>query len=572
MVGKTKNEKFLRNYGGMEVNDLTKILNFDSEIDDNAATVIQLSNYHDLDDVLEKPIFTQKNQYKVLSFNTESISSKFNNIKLVLELFKTKGIFFDSICINECWLDNFGDDLNLEGYSAFPLTCKTGTKGGLITYVQENYTVKDLKLYSDSKSWEGQFLEVFGNGLRGKLLLSNIYRPPRTSNDFNVFQNNFFSILNELADKYKHMIIAGDTNADSLQFNSNSSIKEYFDNLNNNGLVPVITLPTHFGTRNGSIIDHIYVKSDISLSNLYAGILLHTFSKHLPVFISIPLKNEVTKLPKFINVTKINQNSWENLITDLNEINWSSIFDTNNLFSNPSQNYSKFVNKLIEFKNKHMPTKKVRFKRYKHKNNDWITSGLLISIRQKDNLYKQLHALPKDQPNYDTLKLQYKSYEKNLKSLICSVKKDFYNKQFLRYNLDIKNTWQTIKTVLNKNRSSRKMQTKFSINGNIIEGDLKIANEFNNFFTNIGPNLASEIKPINSDLLVTSFLLHSTELSFSFDLITPNDILEIIKNFKSKSSSGYDNLNSIFIKKNSTIFNCSTIYISKSIFINGHLS
>ena len=87
------------------------------------------------------------------------------------------------------------------------------------------------------------------------------------------------------------------------------------------------------------------------------------------------------------------------------------------------------------------------------------------------------------------------------------------------------------------------MQTKFSINGNIIEGDLKIANEFNNFFTNIGPNLASEIKPINSDLLVTSFLLHSTELSFSFDLITPNDILEIIKNFKSKSSSGYDNLN-----------------------------
>ena len=167
----------------------------------------------------------------------------------------------------------------------------------------------------------------------------------------------------------------------------------------------------------------------------------------------------------------------------------------------------------------------------------------MISIRQKDNLYKQLHALPKDQPNYDTLKLQYKSYEKNLKLLIYSVKKDFYNKQFLRYNLDIKNTWQTIKTVLNKNRSSRKMQTKFSINGNIIEGDLKIANEFNNFFTNIGPNLASEIKPINSDLLVTSFLLHSTELSFSFDLITPNDILEIIKNFKSKSSSGYDNLN-----------------------------
>ena len=93
------------------------------------------------------------------------------------------------------------------------------------------------------------------------------------------------------------------------------------------------------------------------------------------------------------------------------------------------------------------------------------------------------------------------------------------------------------------------MQTKFSVNGNIIEGDLKIANEFNNFFLNIGPTLASEIKPINSNLLVSSFLLSNIEHNFSFELVSPNDILQIIKNLKNKSSSGYDKLNSIFIKK-----------------------
>ena len=93
------------------------------------------------------------------------------------------------------------------------------------------------------------------------------------------------------------------------------------------------------------------------------------------------------------------------------------------------------------------------------------------------------------------------------------------------------------------------MQTKFSKNGNIIEGDLKIANEFNNFFTNVGPTLASEIKPINSNLLLSSFLLGNVEHTFSFNLITPNDILKIIKNLKNKPSSGNDNLNSSFIKK-----------------------
>ena len=75
--------------------------------------------------------------------------------------------------------------------AASPLPSKIGRKGGLITYVLENYNVKDLKMYSDSESWEGQFLEISGNGLKTKLLLSNLYVPPRTSNDFSNFKNDY---------------------------------------------------------------------------------------------------------------------------------------------------------------------------------------------------------------------------------------------------------------------------------------------------------------------------------------------------------------------------------------------
>ena len=48
MAGKQKNEKFLRNFGGLEINDLTKMLNYDSEIDESTATIIKMSNYHDI--------------------------------------------------------------------------------------------------------------------------------------------------------------------------------------------------------------------------------------------------------------------------------------------------------------------------------------------------------------------------------------------------------------------------------------------------------------------------------------------------------------------------------------------
>ena len=92
MAGKTKNEKFLKNFGGVAKNDLTNILNCDAEIDENAATIIKISNYHDLDDILNKQVFIQKNQFKVLSFNTESIFSKLDNMPSFFILFVSTNV------------------------------------------------------------------------------------------------------------------------------------------------------------------------------------------------------------------------------------------------------------------------------------------------------------------------------------------------------------------------------------------------------------------------------------------------------------------------------------------------
>ena len=155
-----------------------------------------------------------------------------------------------------------------------------------------------------------------------------------------------------------------------------------------------------------------------------------------------------------------------------------------------------------------------------------------------------------DNPSYNSIESHYKHYESNLKKLINIVKKDYYNRQFVRYKNDIKNTWSTIKSVIDKNRSQRKnIQTKFKINGSIIEGDLKIADEFNKFFMNIGPSLASKITPPNNRLVLESYLSSDIRSEFSFDTINQDDILKIITNFKNKSSAGVDEFNAIFIKK-----------------------
>ena len=48
---------------------------------------------------------------------------------------------------------------------------------------------------------------------------------------------------------------------------------------------------------------------------------------------------------------------------------------------------------LSEAREKNMPIKYVKFKKYKHKKSQWITNGLIKSIKFPGNLYKQIKLL-----------------------------------------------------------------------------------------------------------------------------------------------------------------------------------
>ena len=138
---------------------------------------------------------------------------------------------------------------------------------------------------------------------------------------------------------------------------------------------------------------------------------LYQFSNHLPIFTCLPIKNVVIKPPKFVNITKNDENGYQNLRNAMQTINWSNLININTS-ADPSLNYSIFQEKLTTLKNEYLPTKVVRFHRHKHKNNEWITTGLLNSIKQKDYLYKKLKCLPPENPHYNSFKEQFLSYEK----------------------------------------------------------------------------------------------------------------------------------------------------------------
>ena len=78
--------------------------------------------------------------------------------------------------------------------------------------------------------------------------------------------------------------------------------------------------------------------------------------------------------------------------------------------------------------------------------------------------------------------------------LIRIAKKNHYSKRLDHAGNDIKSTWNTSNELLGRVKSKTRLPVSFLNNINEEVSDLKlIANDFNDYFVNIGPNLAKNL-------------------------------------------------------------------------------
>ena len=113
---------------------------------------------------------------------------------------------------------------------------------------------------------------------------------------------------------------------------------------------------------------------------------------------------------------------------------------------------------MLRSKNKHMPSKWVKLNKYKHNKSSWITKGLLKSIKYRDILYKRLQLTDPNSANYDTININLKTYNGNLKTTIRAAKHIYFELCFKRFNNDIRNTWKTINDILSKTKIQKHIQ------------------------------------------------------------------------------------------------------------------
>ena len=280
------------------------------------------------------------------------------------------------------------------------------------------------------------------------------------------------------------VVIVGDFNIDLLKVEHKPKTKDYLHSIMTQVFSPKITLPTRFSEMNGTLIDNVLCRLSNTSINNDAGIIVTQLSDHLPYFICLRTMKIDKPEPKYIYIKQTTETSINRV---KHEIITASIYDKLNTHvdANPNINYDILDNKISQIIKTCMPLKRVKFDKHKHNKSNWITAGLIRSIKCRDKLYLKMKQTPTHSEAYANIKINLKTYNNILKRNIEQAKIMYYHQKLAKYTNDIKNTWKVIKEVTNKTTNKTQLPEFFKLDGKIITDKTDIANEFNTFFTHI---------------------------------------------------------------------------------------
>ena len=535
---------------------LIDILEDDGDLDaeQNIPNLLQQSMYYSNDNYVQL-MKSKAKVFKVASLNCQSLNAKIDNIRILFEMLKVASVKLDILCLQESWLTESSDlsHLQIDGFNLISRGMSCSAHGGVAIYLNNDFGYNVLPIHSFSNSWDGLFIEIELRYSRSdihnskKLIVGNIYRPPRTNvHSYRLFNEELDEILNDLQRNRAEVIITGDFNLDLLKVNESEHIHEYFECVTGNGFVPKMTLPTRPNDRGGTLIDNIFVKISDHMCETTAGILNNRMSDHLLCFLTLDYLNIPLQTTKYIKITKKDGQSINKFKM---EIANQCILDRFNMdiSGDPNENYNIINSIIVNALDNHLPVKTVRFNKHRHKKTKWITTGIIRSIKIRDNLYKELKDLNFTDAQYLTKKNNLKEYNRILKKSIRLSKKTYYENSFSKFRSDIKKTWQVIKEVIGKNNKTNDYPEFFEINRNKVSDISQIANEFNQFYINIGVELANKIsQPENKSF--KDYLKYPVSKNFNFELTNETEVRKYIMEMKSKSSSGHDRLSNKLLK------------------------
>ena len=167
----------------------------------------------------------------------------------------------------------------------------------------------------------------------------------------------------------------------------------------------------------------------------------------------------------------------------------------------------------------------------------WMSKTMRKSSKQKQKLY--IKFLKSKNPEDELI---YKNYKNLFEKLRKKSKQNYYSNLLEKHKDNAKQRWQILKEITEKvQKKNQSLPTTLETENRIISDKNAIAEEFNTFFTNIGPNLANKIPQISKTL---DQYFSPADSQINHHDLTLKEFEAAYKSLKRNKASGIDDINS----------------------------
>ena len=502
--------------------------------------------YYDSNNIQSLIKSHQESALKAFHVNISSIVKNGLDLTSYLESLK---LDFDIIMLTETRQTTTGYiEFIFPDYDIFLDNPET-SKGGASIMVRKN-TFRNVKLATNNSlnlknKCNCTHCEIDNIWISLKLndkdvLIGCIYRHPKADIGKSHFSDNLNEALKTINDNTL-TVIAGDINIDLIKTN-NAHTEQYINNVLQNSFIPCITIPTRITNHSASILDHILLKTPKNLihTKVSAGNLITDISDHLPniIFIDItiitPKERPLIRLftPKKISEYLLKIEDEKPLINYVNKSN----IDDNNLQST----YNEFNTNLTETLNKYFPL--VRQSRKKFKEKPYITNGIRVSMKSREALHKIYLENPTEENERN-----FKNKRNRIVDIVRKAESDYYAAAIKNHADSNRQLWKTFGKMLNKNKTNHTLIDKI-ISRNVVTTDQQeITEEVNDYFCNIGSELASKFKDSNNNDF-KKYLGNPSQQSLFLRRVTEKEVVQEINKLTLNKSPGQDEFTPQFLK------------------------
>ena len=412
--------------------------------------------------------------------------------------------------------------------------------GGVCTYLRSsiNYKIRNDIVPPEL---EATCVEITKPHSR-PFIVTTVYRPPNATSEF---FHHLEHLIKAVDDENKEMHILGDLNCDLLKPEPDSAtkrIKMLYELYQFNQLIDKATQVT---MTTSSLIDHMVTNTPEKIAS--TGVIHTGISDHSLIFAIRKIHVVVKQAANTIEIRNMKKFNEQNFLRDLSNQCWDYVYF---YADNPNDMWKIWKQLFLEVLNKHAP---LQTKRIRSRKTPCLTNDIKNLINTRDSLKRKAVIT-----NVENDWQNYKIARNKVNIELRKTKRDYFSNKIAGQKCNPREAWKTINSLMGRKNKSA-IVNELSIGDNKLSNSRDIAKGFNEFFSNIGPDLASKIDTSNYNFL--DYMQNAKSEFTQFELITVDKLYHLLSGLSSNKATCVDKISSKILRIASPIISNSLTYI-----------